>query len=235
MPRSRSPTPTPAPCSRSPTPAPCSRSPPPTDLDAVDDSGHMTENEDSVGVTFENSFEGSDSSIEHDGFIYANPFHETSEESENDGAGDVDVPRAQSKDQVEDQMNSTCNTSCYSYDSVTCAECGVKSENYSGQWVQSTDCDQVYLCEKCHSEGLAREEADEVDGDGDVTRHNSASSSTVPLSDQDLGEVATPPVSPVKPKKQPRGRRPTNDILKKTPILTRSRSSRMGLRPKGGL
>ena len=86
------------------------------------------------------------------------------------------------------------------------------------------------MCEKCHSEGLAREEADEVDGDGDVTRHNSASSSTVPLPDQDLGEVATPPVSPVKPKKQPRGRRPTNDILKKTTILTRSRSSRMGLR-----
>ena len=148
-------------------------------------------------MTFENSFEGSDSSIEHNGFIYKNPFHETSEESENEEGTRVgEVPRAQSEDQVdEDQMNSTCNTSCFSYDSVTCDECGVKSENYIGQWVQSTDCDQVYLCEKCHCEGLARQEADELDGDGDVTRQNSNSSSTVPLSDQDLGEVATPPVS----------------------------------------
>ena len=178
----------------------------------------------------------SEDSLEHDGMIYANPLYLASEASENDEETSTNVtidrgtePEVEDGD-FEDNLNSAFNTSSSSYASVTCYECGVHSDNYDGQWLQSTEHPEVYLCEKCHHTGLKRQEAVEVD-----TRQNSNSSDTIPLSDPDLGDVESPTASPEPVQKKPRGRRPTNAQLQVTPALTRSRSTRFGMRPVGGL
>ena len=178
----------------------------------------------------------SEDSLEHVGMIYSNPLYEASEASENDEETSTNVtidpgnePEVEGVD-FEDNLNSTFNTSASSCDSVTCYECGVHSDNYNGQWLQSTEHPGVYLCEKCHHTGLKRQEAVEVD-----TRQNSNSSDTIPLSDPDVGDVESSTASPEPVQKKPRGRRPTNAQLQVTPALTRSRSNRLGMRPIGGL
>ena len=85
--------------------------------------------------------------------------------------------------------------------------------------MQLKDYEQLYVCRKCHQEGLSRQEAGGLnDADSNLSRTASNSSSTIPLSD-----VATPPMSPV-PKKRKRGRRPSYTQMTVTPALTRSRS-----------
>ena len=47
--------------------------------------------------------------------------------------------------------------------SVHCEDCGVSSETLDGPWVQLKDYEQLYVCRKCHQEGLSRQEARELD------------------------------------------------------------------------
>ena len=135
------------------------------------------------------------------------------------------------KDSSDSQRNVSFASNA-SDSTVNCADCGLNSDalqNSDGEclMIQLQDYDHVYVCVKCHEEGLKRQEAQEKGEATDLTRSDSGSSDTIPLSD-----VPTPPMSPTTQKRH-RGRRPTQAQMNDTPVLTRSRSKRLGIRLGG--
>ena len=126
------------------------------------------------------------------------------------------------EDSCQEDVGSVCDTTI-SFDQVRCVECDVEAEDYDGQWAHNNET-QEYLCGECHQDGLRRQK-DEANRDlSSTSTETLPNSSPMPVSE---------PSSPIAQKRS--RRRPTNEANNTTPVLTRSRSNMLGLRPRGGL